>query len=273
MDKKGYIMKNHIILTLMASVLLQANIVYVNQGNKNKEVDGSSWEKAYKNLNKALKSAKSGDDIWVAKGEYILKPTRLEGINVYGGFSATEVDLRQRKIVNNETKIFGRLALQNALVSCVTLLEEPEIRRVVEINFGEKNRGFKPNKKRIQEQRDKRERASRKWDKENPEERPLELEKEGSEKDYVSYEQNRSPKQKESRLERKREGSRQGPPRPQEILEKFDKNGDGKISKAEAPNKMKRDWVRLDANSDGFVEESEIKPPRRRNEGQRPDRR
>ena len=42
-------------------------------------------------------------------------------------------------------------------------------------------------------------------------------------------------------------------------LKDADKNGDGKISKEEAPDRMKDNFDRIDANGDGQLEESEIK--------------
>lgn len=45
------------------------------------------------------------------------------------------------------------------------------------------------------------------------------------------------------------------------MIERFmkaDKNGDGKISEDEAPQRMKRGFERMDKNGDGFVEKSEI---------------
>ncbi len=44
-----------------------------------------------------------------------------------------------------------------------------------------------------------------------------------------------------------------GIPNPKEFLSRLDKNGDGKISKDEAPDRMKENFDRLDANKDGFI--------------------
>jgi Ca2+-binding EF-hand superfamily protein len=47
-------------------------------------------------------------------------------------------------------------------------------------------------------------------------------------------------------------------PAPREIFQRFDKNGDGKISKDEAPERMQQNWERVDRNGDGFVTPDEL---------------
>jgi collagen type III alpha len=44
----------------------------------------------------------------------------------------------------------------------------------------------------------------------------------------------------------------------------FDSDGDGKVSKAEAPEQMQSFFDRLDTNSDGFIDAEEIAAMRRR---------
>ncbi|HFU74052.1 MAG TPA: hypothetical protein ENK65_00705 [Helicobacteraceae bacterium] len=248
-------MKRYIITTLLLSLSASANTIYVNQHNTSKEPNGTSWKSAYKSLNKALKTAKKGDDIWVAKGEYILKATRLDGINIYGGFRATETELSARDIVNNETKIFGRLALQNALVSSVTILQQPENHNVVNLDFNtnRKTTPFIPNQQKLNDARARRLQKARFYDTQHPEaENAQETPPYTQPLHQVASSQITPPSQ---------ERSRRGPPPPDEIFQRFDANSDGKISKDEAPQKMKRDWNRLDENKDGFIQKDELKPP------------
>lgn len=47
-------------------------------------------------------------------------------------------------------------------------------------------------------------------------------------------------------------------PQIKEYLSRLDKNGDGKISKDEAPDRMRENFDRLDANKDGFIEAGEF---------------
>jgi hypothetical protein len=84
---------------------------------------GSSWSDAFRDLQSALNLAKSGDEIWVAKGIY--KPTAVnpldtqfdngsdpraktfylkEGVKLYGGFEGTETS---REVRTNETVLSG----------------------------------------------------------------------------------------------------------------------------------------------------------------------
>ncbi len=66
-----------------------------------------------------------------------------------------------------------------------------------------------------------------------------------------------------------REG--QGPPDPGEILSRFDKDDDGKISKEEAPEQMAEHFDHIDADGDGLVTADELKAaPERRGGGRRP---
>ena len=258
-------MKNILLLMFVLSLSLQAQTIYVNQKNQAKEVDGKNWKSAYKNLNKALKTAKNGDDVWVAKGEYILKATRLKGINIYGGFSGDETQLSQREVVNNETKLYGRLAMQNSLLSSVTILEEPEQHRVVEINFNEQRQksSFNPNKRRIQDARDKRDRQEQRYRREHPE-------KVVQTQTYPQEDTNKRVDKGKNTRASQIPKDKNRPPRPEEVMQKFDSNSDGKISKNEAPEPMIRDWARLDENGDGFVEEKEMKPPHQNGKQHRP---
>ncbi len=53
-------------------------------------------------------------------------------------------------------------------------------------------------------------------------------------------------------------GERRGPPSPDKILERMDKNQDQKVSLAEAHGPLKRDFNRIDENEDGFLTVEEL---------------
>src|SRR5258705_3818175 len=60
--------------------------LYVNASSAGGSPDGSSWAKAFHNLQDALDAAASAngaDEIWVAKGTYV--PTRIYTIGGYVG--------------------------------------------------------------------------------------------------------------------------------------------------------------------------------------------
>ena len=75
----------------------QAAVVFVDASATGAN-DGTSWADAYADLQDALATAVSGDDIWVAAGTY--KPTStmdrtvsfvmVEGVGIYGGFAGNE---------------------------------------------------------------------------------------------------------------------------------------------------------------------------------------
>ena len=89
-----------------------AKIIYVNQQAAGSNT-GSSWTDAYTELEAALETARSGDQVWVAKGTYKPAPngpqpqpfTLADGVRVYGGFSGAEVRRTQRDWETNVTKL------------------------------------------------------------------------------------------------------------------------------------------------------------------------
>lgn len=88
-------------LRLYNRALSAAEITRLAAG-KGCPMDGSAWDKAFTNLQCALNEAASGDQIWVAKGEYHpgTAPAATfagkSGVKVYGGFSGSESDLAMR---------------------------------------------------------------------------------------------------------------------------------------------------------------------------------
>lgn len=62
------------------------------------------------------------------------------------------------------------------------------------------------------------------------------------------------------RPERPREdGGGRGRPSVEQIMQRFDSDSDGKLSKDEVPEKMKENFSRLDANEDGKIDAEELK--------------
>ena len=104
------------LFALLALVLTQANAqnYYVLQGATG---NGTSWSNAAGDLSAMIHQAKSGTQIWVAKGTY--KPTAGKdrnatfaipnGVQIYGGFAGTETSLDQRQVETNPTILSGEI--------------------------------------------------------------------------------------------------------------------------------------------------------------------
>jgi len=92
--------------------------------------NGTSWENAFVDLQDALGTADSNDQIWVAEGTY--KPDAdanrsvsfelVEGAEIYGGFDGDEDSLDERDWLENETILSGDLLGDYNDPNCVLLL-------------------------------------------------------------------------------------------------------------------------------------------------------
>lgn len=105
-----------LLLTLLCmTATAQAATIYVDHtatGNN----DGMSWTDAFNDLQAALATANSGDEIWVAAGLYRPGADRLasfvlqSGVAILGGFSGSETSVRERDLTTNETILSCDLA-------------------------------------------------------------------------------------------------------------------------------------------------------------------
>ena len=100
--------------------------------------DGTSWADAFTDLQSALNSAVSGDQIWVAAGTY--KPSveiggsgeryeafqMVSGVGIYGGFAGTEANVGQRDWETNVTILSGDIGEEgNSSDNCYHVIYNP----------------------------------------------------------------------------------------------------------------------------------------------------
>ena len=96
------------------SVYAIGSTIYV-KADASGDNNGSSWTHAYTDLQVALSSAISGDQIWVASGTYYPTTgtdqsatfTLANGVSIYGGFAGTETLLTERDLDVNVTTLSG----------------------------------------------------------------------------------------------------------------------------------------------------------------------
>ncbi len=88
---------------------------------------GDTWANAYHTITAALGSAKSGDEIWVARGRYVGTTTVTKpGSGLYGGFAGTETARWQRNWSANvcilDGNRAGRVLIANGSVSAPSVV-------------------------------------------------------------------------------------------------------------------------------------------------------
>ncbi|MCE7063160.1 T9SS type A sorting domain-containing protein [Dyadobacter sp. CY343] len=87
-----------------------AGVWYVTPGGSGA---GTSWACAQSDLQRAINSASSGDQVWVAAGTFILgsgpRFFMKEGVKIYGGFAGNETSLDQRdlSVTANKSTLSG----------------------------------------------------------------------------------------------------------------------------------------------------------------------
>jgi parallel beta-helix repeat protein len=113
-----------IAILLFCTVSASADVIFVAVDNDANDLDGSSWELAFTDLQDALAAAVNGDDIWVAAGTYVPGTATVDRFNMqiegdtngsfdlYGSFAGIEVpatfDLADRDFDANPTILSGQ---------------------------------------------------------------------------------------------------------------------------------------------------------------------
>ncbi len=111
------------LLLASASASLRAAVIHVDVDSScdpGSQICGTSWAAAYPNLQDALASSSSGDEIWVAEGVYYPDVgtgvtdddqnavlTLVDGTSLLGGFSGVESNAVERNPSSNPTILSG----------------------------------------------------------------------------------------------------------------------------------------------------------------------
>lgn len=120
------LIKSFLVVIMLAGLCMESSAVtYHVKTNGDDSKDGTTWNKAFQTLQKALSVAVFGDEIWVATGTYypdegpgVADNDRtvwfelIHGVDVYGGFAGNENSIAQRDWKANETILSGDL-MQN----------------------------------------------------------------------------------------------------------------------------------------------------------------
>lgn len=114
---------NVCLLALIASVsgIASGDVLYVDAGG-GLNGDGLSWPTAFADLQEAIESAQSGDEIWIRAGLYQpMIPAAgsadsgyllVDGVDLYGGFGGTETERDQRDPATNITTLSAGLSVE-----------------------------------------------------------------------------------------------------------------------------------------------------------------
>src|SRR5664280_817466 len=85
-----------------------AAVHYVDLNSTNPVAPYAGWNNSATNVQAALNSSATGDEVWVASGTYFDNITQPSGVALYGGFAGNETALDQRDWRNRITILDGR---------------------------------------------------------------------------------------------------------------------------------------------------------------------
>ena len=100
------------------SMPMDIGIVYVSKDGV-PPLDGDSWDHAFDSIQDGIDSASSGDEVWVAEGEYEENIIIDSEIQLYGGFAGNEIYTEARDFAANETILDGGQAGSVVIVNNV----------------------------------------------------------------------------------------------------------------------------------------------------------
>jgi predicted outer membrane repeat protein len=106
--KKIFLHVSLCLIFLMVAHTSWAKIFYVKAEGSDTNT-GSSWDQAFWSIHRAVESSSDGDEIWVAKGTYVIADYIWvnKKVGIYGGFIGSENNRSLRKWWENRTAVHG----------------------------------------------------------------------------------------------------------------------------------------------------------------------
>jgi len=111
-----------LVISGLASVTANADLYYVDINASGADT-GLSWADAFDHPQDALDVVSPGDEIWVAQGGYNRRAAAdtyviqlSAGVNVYGGFAATETIRAERDAATNVTALDGAGVVEHVVI-------------------------------------------------------------------------------------------------------------------------------------------------------------
>ena len=127
----GFIRELRVVLPVALALFAvpEARAITYLKADASEGGDGSSWDKAYRNVEEAVKASESGDKtVYAAGGVYVVtnRMDVVDGFKIYGGFAGNSIDetLENRDVERHQTILTGDRTLDDYWAHVVPVFGE-----------------------------------------------------------------------------------------------------------------------------------------------------